>query len=270
MSRAVAWEVFSGDAAQTYERYLVPSIFGPFAEDLIPDAALKAGERVLDVACGTGVLTRLAAREVGSGGRVVGLDLNPAMLQVAQTASDPDESIQWLQASAGAVPLLDAQFDVVLCQQGLQFFPDRPSAVREMRRLLVPGGRLVVSVWADIGPGFVALSDGLGRHISADAGMALAKGPASLTDANELLAIVAAAGFHGVTVATRSLTVSFPSPEEFVLRYVASTPLAAAVREADDASRDALLADVSERLKAHVAAGELRFSMATHVLVGRA
>lgn len=131
----------SGNAAEHYERYIVPTIFIPWSTDLLERAALQPGERVLDVACGTGVVARHAAQQVGSDGTVTGLDLNPVMLEVARTqAASSDAVVEWHQGDAGALPFDDAAFDVVLCQQGLQFFPDKVKALREMHRVLVPGG----------------------------------------------------------------------------------------------------------------------------------
>src|SRR3546814_10556694 len=101
--------------------------------DLVRNAALREGERVLDVACGTGVVTRLASEQVGATGAVSGLDVNPGMLAVARAATPEGMSIEWHEANAEAMPLPDASFDVVLCQLGLQFMPDRQAALREMR-----------------------------------------------------------------------------------------------------------------------------------------
>ena len=132
------WQL-EGNAAEAYERYLVPAFFGPFADRLIELAEPRAADRMLDVACGTGIVARRVASCVA---RVVGLDLNPAMLEVAWAA---DPAIEWLAGDAGAMPVPDRSFDLVLCQQGLQFLPDRAAGLRELRRVLAPGGRLAVS-----------------------------------------------------------------------------------------------------------------------------
>src|SRR5262245_11922824 len=125
MSADGEWQL-AGNAADRYEEILVPTVFGPWATDLLELADLQPGERVLDVACGTGIVARLAAREVGTTGEVTGLDLNAGMLQVARSLLAPSgASVTWVEGSALAMPLLDASFDVVLCQQGFQFFPDR-------------------------------------------------------------------------------------------------------------------------------------------------
>src|SRR5262249_25147416 len=137
-----------GNAAELFERYIVPAITALWAADLVQRAAPRPGNRVLDVACGTGVVARLAAKTMGAG-HVVGLDINAAMLAVArsQAAGSP---IEWHEASVLQMPFADRSFDLVLCQLGLQFFPDRPRALREMQRVLVPDGRLALSVFTAI------------------------------------------------------------------------------------------------------------------------
>lgn len=265
----VRWSVFHGNQAESYETYLVPAIFGPMAADLIDRAAPRPGDRVLDVACGTGVAARGAAGRVGASGRVTGIDLNPTMLEVAARASTGSRPpIEWLEAKAESIPLEDESFDVVLCQQGLQFFPDRPAALREMRRLVAHEGRVLISVWRDVGPGFDALAAALGRHISAEAGAALAKGPASLRDPAELSALMKAAGFGKVSLEAVKVRMSFPSPAEFVGRYVSSTPLSAVVAQTDEPARDELVRDVARRLRDFVGESGLTFEGETNITTG--
>ena len=127
-------------AAELYERYPARYILGPWAPLLVDAACLAAGERVLDVACGTGVVARAASKRVGPAGRVVGVDLNPGMISVARSLpATGDAPIEWLERSALDLRLENASFDAVLCQQGLQFFPDKAVALREMRRVLDRG-----------------------------------------------------------------------------------------------------------------------------------
>lgn len=153
MSHQGQWQL-AGNAADVYERALVPAVFAPWAPQVVALAEPRPGERVLDVACGTGVVARLASQRVGRIGKVVGLDLNPGMLAVAAASAAGQSSaaapITWQEASAIKMPLPDAAFDIVYCQLGLQFFPDRPAALREMYRVLVPGGRLGLMVWRGI------------------------------------------------------------------------------------------------------------------------
>ena len=158
-----------GSAAETYEKYFVPAMFVPWADILLRHASPQPGERVLDVACGTGIVARLAAPLVGSKGQAVAVDVNPAMLAVARAHPAPsDATIHWQEGNAVALPFPDGAFDMVLCQHGLQFIPDRASAVREMRRVLAPGGRALVIVLQALArhPVFETLVESASRHLS--------------------------------------------------------------------------------------------------------
>ena len=136
------------NAAQLYEQYLVPNIVKPLATLMFEQVTLQEGDRVLDVACGTGIVTRLAVQAFPKLGSVVGSDLNANMLELAQELTPATKvPVEWRQGDLCNLPFADGQFDVVLCQQGLQFVPDKPAAFRELQRVLVPGGRLVFSVW---------------------------------------------------------------------------------------------------------------------------
>ena len=142
---------FSSDSVPDgYERYLVPAVFEPWGEVLLDVVGIAPGSRVLDIASGTGVLARAAARRAGGGGLVVASDVSGPMLARAAIVGAPDRAapIEYRDASADALPFDDGSFDVVLCQQGLQFFPARAAAVGEMRRVLRPGGVAGVAVWA--------------------------------------------------------------------------------------------------------------------------
>ena len=132
-------QTFGDQEARGYEQGFVPAIGAPFGAALVAAAGLRQGERVLDVACGTGIVTRLAADRVAPDGKVSGLDLNPAMLSVARSvAQSSGRPINWYESSAEAMPLPDGSFDVVFCQLGLMFIADRRAAVREMRRVRSP------------------------------------------------------------------------------------------------------------------------------------
>jgi ubiquinone/menaquinone biosynthesis C-methylase UbiE len=266
MNQQTQWQV-GGNAAEIYEQHLVPTVFGPWAADLIGAASPRTGERVLDVACGTGVVARLAAERVGAGGRVVGLDLNPGMLAVARAIASPIP-IDWREGSAVALPFEEGAFDLVLCQQGLQFFPDRPAALRETHRVLALGGRLGLATWRPMqhAPGFAALAEALGRRIGPDAA-ALMQAPFSLGDAEELRSLVAGAGFRAVEIRPATKTLRFPSGDEFVQWYVAGSPLAGPVARADDRARAALVAEVRDLLQAHVSPEGLAFPIENHLTV---
>ena len=144
MSDHEPWQL-DGEAPELYERYLVPTITSIWAADLVERARPAADERVLDIACGTGAVTRLVADRISTG-RVVGLDYNPGMLAVARSVCPQGPSLEWLEGSALSLPFHEGSFDLVLCQLGLQFFADRRLALREMRRVLAPKGRVALSV----------------------------------------------------------------------------------------------------------------------------
>ncbi|MFQ5468502.1 MAG: methyltransferase domain-containing protein, partial [Kiloniellaceae bacterium] len=135
------------DGAEVYESCFVPAIFGAWASPVADAAGIEAGKRVLDVACGTGVLAREAFRRVGQKGQVVGVDLNEGMLAVAART---EPKVEWRQGDAEHLPFEDASFDVVVSQFALMYFPDRVAALREMWRVLAPDGRLAVVAWAPI------------------------------------------------------------------------------------------------------------------------
>lgn len=210
---------------------------------LVRLAALRPGERVLDVACGTGVVARLASEQVGDTGTVAGLDLNPGMLAVARTATPPRTRIEWYEASAESMPMPDASFDVVLCQMGLQFVPDKSAALQEIRRVLVPGGRLLFNVPGPTPPLFKVMGEALARQMGAGAA-GFVDHVFSLHDTAEIQELVAGAGFHDVSVAADTKLLRLPPPEEFLWQYVHSTPLAGAVAHVEDDRRRLLERDV--------------------------
>jgi ubiquinone/menaquinone biosynthesis C-methylase UbiE len=231
---------------ENYERYFVPAIGAPLANDLVEIAALRPGERVLDVACGTGVVARFASRKVGAAGTVAGLDVHPGMLAVARSATPPGMAIDWHEGSAEAMPLSDASFDAVLCQMGLQFVPDKVAALREMRRVLAPHGRLILNLPGPTPRLFIILAEALADHISAEAA-GFVNQVFSLHDADQLENLVNGAGFRDVSVQADTRSLRLPPPEEFLWQYVQSTPLAGAVAPANQELRASLERDVAAK-----------------------
>jgi ubiquinone/menaquinone biosynthesis C-methylase UbiE len=243
MSQQISFETFSESAAENYERYFVPAIGAPLAADLVELAALRPGERVLDVACGTGVAARHALARVGDGGRVVGTDINAAMLAVARAAIPGLGASDWYEASADDLPLPDEAFDVVLCQLGLQFFADKPAAVRELHRVLVRGGRLFVNVPGPTPALFAELEDALARHLGPEVA-GFVRAVFSLYDPAELRVFLSGAGFEQVKARSNVVTLRLTAPEDFLWQYVHSTPLGAAVAQLDEEGCAALQREV--------------------------
>lgn len=243
MSQHVGYRDLRRSEAENYARDFVPVIPAPLAADLIEVAAPEPGEFVVDVACGTGVVTHLAAERVGAAGKVVGIDLVPEMLAVADEARpDSGASIEWRQADAQALPLPDDSYDLVLCQLGLMFFPDRSAAVREMRRVLSPGGRIAVNVPGPIPRLFDVMAEALGRHI--DPGLPGFLRAIFSVSESDLLTLLQDNDFHDVTVDTVTRTLRLPAPAQFLWQYLEVTPLASAVLAADADRRQALEDDV--------------------------
>jgi ubiquinone/menaquinone biosynthesis C-methylase UbiE len=266
------WQL-GGTAAEVYDRYLVPALFSAWATLVVEQAALQAGERVLDVACGTGVVTRLAASRVGAGGQVTGVDLNPGMLMVARALEPPAGGpIEWHEGDAAALPFPAAAFSAILCQLGLQYFPDRPRALREMHRVARPGGRIVLLVWRAIthSPGFEAMAAALERHVSAVAAATM-RAPFVFGDGIEALRmLLTEAGFREVRIGSDVRMVRFASPDAFVQQQVAGSPLASHVAQVDDAARAAVRLDVSAAMQPYVNDDGLAFPIEAHLAIARA
>jgi SAM-dependent methyltransferase len=271
MSQQMDWTVQSSTAAELYERYLVPTLFTPWATDLVALAALQPGERVLDVACGTGAVTRLAAQCVGPTGTVTGLDVTPGMLAVARALLPSGAPIAWHEGTASAIPLADTAFDVVLCQQGVQFFPDRAAALRDMHRVLVPGGRLALSVWRAprYNPYVEALAEVIAHYLSPEAGASM-RAPCAFGELEALRAVVTGGGFQEVCIRIAVWLLRFPSVEEFIPGQLAAIPLAGAIAALDTATRTALLTDIREALWAYKDDEGFAIPMEAHVVIAQA
>lgn len=231
---------------ENYEKYFVPTIGEPLAADLVAAAELKPGERVLDVACGTGLIARLAAKQVGSNGFVAGLDVNSGMLAVARSLEANPSAIKWYETSAEAIPLEDAAFDVVLCQMGLQFVTKKAQALKEMRRVLRRGGRLLLNLPGPMPPLFAELASSLGACVGPKAS-GFVNVVFSLHDRNELHDLMVEAGFESVEIEKTEKRLALPEPREFLRQYVGSTPLAPHIDQASDSQRKALADDVEKR-----------------------
>jgi ubiquinone/menaquinone biosynthesis C-methylase UbiE len=211
------------EVAETYESRFVPALFAEWAPHIVEMADVSQGDTVLDVACGTGIVARTAADRVGSDGRIVGLDLNEAMLTVARRVQ-PD--VEWRQGDAADLPFPDGTFDAVLCQMGLMFFPDRTKALREMGRVAKADATIGVVVPSSLAsqPAYGPFVELVGRHAGPEA-VSLVSTYWVCGDLDELTDLIDAGGLAVVGARTRLGTARFDSIDEFVATEVESTPL---------------------------------------------
>lgn len=250
-------------AAEIYDEFFVPALFGEWAGPLCDAVGIKPGDAVLDVACGTGATTREAAARNRPNGRVAGLDRNSGMLAVAQAKAP---SIEWFESMAEDMPFDDNSFDSVLCQFGLMFFEDPVQALQEMRRVLRPGGRIALSVWDSAGnsPGYaemIALIDEMFGTVAADA----LRAPFVLGDRAALRAVLDKAGLQGARLAICSGNARFASIRDWVRMDVRGWTLADLI---DDAGFEELVAKAEERMVRFAASdGSVTFPAPAHIAV---
>lgn len=254
---------------EMYERWLAGPLFRPWAEITLEELKLSHGDRVLDIACGTGIVARLAKERLGDAGYVVGVDLSPDMLAVARAAAP---GIDWRAGNAGSLPLHDAeQFDVVVCQQGLQFFPDKPAAAGEMRRALVKGGRLAVATWRpdDETPFFRELRRVAERHLGA-----IADQRHSFGNAAPLETLLRDAGLRDVRSTTMSHVIRFKDGAPFLrLNTMALVGMSAAGKAMVDQDRrrvvEAIMSESTPVLQRHADGSGLAFELSTNLATAR-
>ena len=255
------WQL-SGDAPTSYTRF-GHKVMEPWTDDLILAADCRDGDRVLDVACGAGLVANrvsLVSRKLCS---VTGIDLNEGMLSVARN----NAQIEWRQGSAIELPFDAASFDVVLCQQGLQYFPDRAKAMAEMVRVLMAGGRLALNVWGALErqPFHSAVIAAVGTFLGADARAAF-DSAFSLDTAEELRRLAASAGLGNVRVRFEHRTLRYPVTGRLVAGFMGATPMTVQFMSLPDDSRQAFVAQVVETLAGYVDDTGLAAPMENHFL----
>jgi SAM-dependent methyltransferase len=255
------------DAANAYEALFVPALFAPWAKEVADAAQIRSGQRVLDVACGTGILAREVSARVGRTGRVAGIDASPGMLAVAGRLAP---AVEWRKEKAESLSFADRSFDAVVSQFGLMFFADRIRALREMLRVLVPGGRLAVAVWdaLDNNPLFaaeVALLQQMAGPPAADA----LRAPFALGNRQLLTALFTQAGVAAAEVATRQGTARFPDIRTLVEADLRGwLPLCGVVLTEEQIQR--ILEAAGSALGGHVHGdGPVTFPVSAHIVTAR-
>ncbi len=249
------------NAAEIYDELMLTAVFNQWPPHIIKFASLAPGMRVLDVACGTGVLTIAAADAVGPDGSVVGLDLNSGMLAVASRKAP---QIEWRESPAESLSFDDGTFDAVVSQFGMMFFQDKQRAIREIVRVLRPGGCFAIAVWEALEriPGYVALTPLLSRLFGDEAAESL-RAPFSLGDTEALASLYSAAGVPDVKIATIDGKARYPSIRDWMQADIRGWTLA---DEIDDAQFELLVSEAEKEL-AHLVVGDgsVEFSCPAHI-----
>jgi SAM-dependent methyltransferase len=256
------WQL-SGDAPTAYNRFAL-KVMEPWTDDLILAGGCRDGDRVLDVACGTGLIAgriSLVSRKFCA---ITGIDINEGMLSVARR----NPQIEWHQGSATELPFEDGSFDVVLCQQGLQYFPDRAAAMRGMARVLAPGGRIALNVWGALNrqPFYVALVDGIVEFLGEEAAKSAFDLPFSLNTAGELRMLASDAGLQSITIRFEHRTMRYPAPANMVAGFMGATPIASQFQALPSDRQHAFADYVAERLAGYVDDAGLAVPMENHFL----
>ncbi len=243
--------VFSGSIPSLYDKYLGPPIFAPYAEDLAQRLSALHPARVLEIAAGTGIVTRALLRALPDQAEVVATDLNQPMLDHA-AAQVSSSRVTWQKADAQALPFADGAFDAVVCQFGVMFFPDRREAYREARRVLKPGGCFIFNVWDKLEYNdFAALVTAAATDVFPnDPPLFLARTPHGYHDKDAIVADVRDAGFANVTVETVTRRSVAPSCRDPAIGFCQGTPLRNEI-EARDAGR---LAETTEAAASRIGA----------------
>jgi ubiquinone/menaquinone biosynthesis C-methylase UbiE len=261
-----------GSVAGIYDDIYVPRIFIPWASVLLERAALRPGESVLDVATGPGMVARLAAEQVGPHGRVVGADFSEAMIAIARAkpSSVGAASVAYLVSPAAPLSVEDGAYDVVTCQQGLQFFPDRTAAIGEMHRALKPGGRVAAAVWREIAlqPSFAAIDAALRECLPAEQAEPYGL-PFRWPKAEDLAAVFRAQGFSDVSVVEVRRPLVYERGIPQVIATLGASPVAATVSQLDAESRARLYRAAELHLAPLVDDVQVRTQMVSNIVTAR-
>ena len=268
---ATSQGLFTSSLPELYERFLVGPLFRPFAEELLDRAGLSENDRLLDIACGTGIVARLAQERLGVGSRVVGVDVSPGMLAMAKSAAP---AIDWREGDAARLPIGNNEtFDIVTCHQGLQFFADRPVATREMRRVLAPAGRLVLATWQRVEE--IPLMRDLQRVAETHLGTFFDQRH-SFGDPDAIRRLLTEADFSTIRIETITRTIRLNDGAAVFgrLNTMAVISMSAAAKSMSDEQRAQVIAAITndsiEAMRSYIDGNDLVCDLGTNIATARA
>jgi len=273
MTDASKFQFTNPSVPKAYEEFFVPRLFEPWAALLLDEAQLKKGQAIIDVATGPGTVARLAAPRLGPKGRIVATDISRPMLDIARAkrALAGAAPIEYVESPAAPLAARTGAFDVVLCQQGLQFFPDRPAALREMKRVLKPGGHAVVAVWTAISRNQIFAAFHAALRAATPPELAdLITAPFSWHSSAELKAATEEAGFRKVRLLTRSLPMVMEKGLEQAVQSFSATPVSPGVAALPQSIQDSFFARMRQELSALVVDGKVIGEMVSNIIVAHA
>ena len=270
MSKPRSDSTFTDEVARFYESTLVPLIFEPYADDLARRARALDPRAVLEVACGTGVVTRALARALPDDCAICATDLNAAMVAHGESVGTA-RPVQWRQADVMALPFDDDAFDVVVCQFGTMFFPDRPDAYREVHRALRPGGTFLFNVWKGVEDNDFArvVTEAVGALYPDDPPLFLARTPHGHGSRAEIEADVAAAGFASCVLEPMDAISPAASPDLPAIAYCQGTPLRGEIEAREPGGLERATAAATEAIRARHGDGPVEGRISAFVVAAR-
>lgn len=255
----------TADAAIIYEQQKVPAMFGPLADITLKAINLSADDEVIDIACGTGIVARKVSELIGTKSRIVGVDLNEPMIKTAKSLQDEySQACEWHIADATSLPFDDNEFSLALCQQGIQFIPDKQGVINEAYRVIRPSGRFVLTVWSGVADFMLPIIKSIHQHVSFEAAEK-AKEPFGY-DATTLVPLLKNAGFMDINVSLITVDRTIAATKQAIQNEIMGMPFAPLIKEKGDAVVDKIIQDALTGLAKHLQGQNFIIPQHTHLI----